>query len=300
MTSDSLHLAVKSRPAWMAAAADLLELVKPRMNLLVVTTTVVGFYMAVQHHADWLRLPATLIGTALSAAGASALNQVVERRRDALMPRTRNRPLPTGRIGSPQALGYGVGLAIGGVLLLATQVNPLTGLLAAITLSSYVLIYTPLKPITPWNTVVGAIPGAIPPMMGWTAVRGQLDPQALVLLAILFLWQIPHFLAIAILYKQDYAAAGFKMLPVVDHTLSATGRQIVLYSGALVAVSVLPSFLGMTALPYFTIAVLLGLAFLAFGMGCATTGSRADARKLFLGSIIYLPLLLAALMLNRV
>jgi protoheme IX farnesyltransferase len=269
------------------------------MNLMVVTTTVVGFYMAVQHRTDWLRLPATLLGTALSAAGASVLNQVIERRRDALMPRTRNRPLPTGRVGYPEALGYGIGLVIGGMAVLAVLVNPITAALSAFTIFSYVFVYTPLKPITPWNTIVGAIPGAVPPMMGWTAVRGQLDPQALVLLAILFLWQVPHFLAIAILYKQDYAAGGFKMLPVVDDTLSATGRQIVLFSAALLVASVLPSFLGMTSLPYFTIAVLMGLAFLSFGMGCATTGSRADARKLFLVSIIYLPLLLAAMMLNR-
>jgi protoheme IX farnesyltransferase len=283
----------------VSRTADFVELAKPRLNLMVVTTTMVGFYMAVRHQHDWLRLPATLIGTALCAAGASAINQVIERRSDALMPRTRNRPLPSGRLDPALALGFGTGLAIGGAAMLALLVNPLTATLAAITVFSYLLIYTPLKKITPWNTLIGALPGALPPAMGWTAVRGQVDPQALALLAILFMWQMPHFMAIAILYRQDYAAAGFKMLPVLDRSLSATGRQIVLFSGALVAVSVLPTFLGMTSIQYFTLAVLMGLAFLAFGMDCAATGTRAQARKLFLASIIYLPLLLAAMIGNK-
>jgi protoheme IX farnesyltransferase len=296
MTTASIQLVARPR----TAVADFIELAKPRMNLLVVATTMVGFYMAARGRGDWLRLPATLIGTAFCAAGASVLNQFFERRRDALMPRTRNRPLPTGRIQPAEALGYGIGLAIGGVGLLALLVNPVTAALAAFTILSYVVIYTPLKCLTPWNTVVGAVPGAIPPVMGWVAVRGGFGPEALALLAILFLWQIPHFMAIAILYRHDYAAAGFKMLPVVDETLSATGTQIVLFSLALLPASVLPTFIGMTSLPYFTLAVLMGLAFLAFGIGCAATGSRADARKLFLVSIVYLPLLLAAMMFSRV
>jgi heme o synthase len=290
---------VVSRPPAVAKAADFLELAKPRLNLLVITTTMVGFYMAARDRADWLRLPATLMGTALCAAGASALNQFLERRRDALMPRTRNRPLPAGRLLPAEALGYGLGLAIGGVLLLALLINALTAWLAAFTLISYVLIYTPLKPRTTWNTLIGAIPGAIPPAMGWTAVRGDLGPQAWALLIILFLWQIPHFLAIAILYRQDYAAAGFKMLPVVDRSLTSTGRHIVLFSAALVVASMMPTFLAMTSVGYLTLVVLIGLAFLSFGIGCATTGSRLDARRLFLGSIVYLPLLLALMMVNR-
>jgi protoheme IX farnesyltransferase len=299
MSDSAIQLEASARPA-AGTMADFLELIKVRMNMLVVATTMVGFYMAVREHHDWLRLPATLIGTALCAAGASATNQFIERRRDGLMPRTRNRPLPMRRMRPAGALGLGIGLGIGGVVMLAILVNLTTAFLAAFTLVSYVLIYTPLKALTPWNTIIGAIPGALPPVMGWTAVRGTLGPQALILLAILFTWQIPHFMAIAILYKQDYAAAGFKMLPVVDRTLSETGRQIVLFSIALVAVSIVPTFLGMTAIGYITLAVLMGMAFMAFAIECATTGSRADARKLFLASIIYLPLLLGAMMINRV
>jgi protoheme IX farnesyltransferase len=300
MTTTTLQLDAKVRPISVGTASDLLELVKPRMNLLVLSTTMVGFYMAARHHADWLRLPGALMGTAFCAAGASAMNQVMERRRDGLMPRTRNRPLPMRRLRPAQALGFGIGMALGGVAMLAILVNPLTAFLGALTLFSYVAIYTPLKPLTPWNTLVGALPGAIPPVMGWTAVRGELDAQAFCLLAILFVWQIPHFMAIAILYKQDYAAAGFKMLPVVDSTLAETGRQIVLFSIALVPVSMLPSFLGMTSINYITPAVLLGLAFLAFGMECASSGTRREARKLFIASIIYLPVLLGFMMFNRI
>jgi heme o synthase len=296
MTTTTLQLDARPR----SAAADILELTKPRMNLLVLATTAVGFFMAAHARADWMRLPATLIGTAFCAAGASVLNQFVERRRDGLMPRTRNRPLPTGRINPAEALGIGLGAAFGGVALLTLLVSPLTAALAAFTILSYVIIYTPLKCLTPWNTVVGAVPGAIPPVIGWVAARGSFGPGALALFAILFLWQIPHFLAIAILYRHDYAAAGFKMLPVVDATLSATGREIVLFSVALLPASVLPTFFGMASLPYFEAAVLMGLAFLSFGIGCATTGSRNDARKLFLVSIIYLPLLLVAMMCCRV
>jgi len=300
MTSTTVQLGEKAIASRPSALADFLELIKVRMNLLVVTTTVVGFYMAVRQHTDWMRLPATLIGTAFCAAGASALNQCIERRRDALMPRTRNRPLPMRRLRVAEALGCGLGMAFGGVAMLAILVNPLTALLAAFTLFSYVAVYTPLKPLTPWNTMIGAIPGAIPPVMGWTAVRGSLGPEAFTLLAILFLWQVPHFMAIAILYKQDYAAAGFKMLPVVDGSLSRTGRQIILCSAALVIVSMIPTFLGMTSIGYITPAVLLGLAFMSFAIECASTGLRTDARKLFIASIVYLPLLLGVMMFNRI
>jgi heme o synthase len=289
-----------SRSPALARASDYLELAKPRMNLLVVTTTMVGYYMAVRGRTDWLKVPATLLGTALCAGGASVLNQFAERSFDALMVRTRNRPLAARRFEPAEALGFGVGLALGGTAMLALLVNPLTAFLAAFTLVSYVLIYTPLKRRTTLNTIVGALPGAIPPMIGWTAVRGEISPQALALLAILFLWQMPHFLAIAILYRQDYAAAGFRMLPCVDRSLKLTGQQIILFNLALIPATMLPTMLGMAGQFYFTVAVLGGLAFLSFGMGCAASGSRADARKLFLFSIIYLPVLLAVMMLDRV
>jgi protoheme IX farnesyltransferase len=278
---------------------DFYELTKPRMNFLVLITTLVGFYMAGQARIDWRLLLATLVGTAMTAAGASVLNQVVERDLDARMPRTRNRPLPAGRVGVGEAWVFGVALAVGGVATLALCVNVLTALLGAFTLLTYVAVYTPLKRVTTLNTVLGAVPGAVPPVMGFTAATGALSPAALALFAILFIWQMPHFLAIAILYRRDYALAGFKMLPVVDADLSATGRQIVLYATALVPVSLSPVYAGVAGQAYFVAAVMLGLAFLSFGVSCATTGKRDDARKLFFASILYLPVLLGVMMLDR-
>ena len=281
---------------------DFYELTKPRMNFLVLVTTLVGFYMAVGGaggHVRWALLLPTLIGTALCAAGASVLNQFVERDLDKLMPRTRNRPVPAGRIAPGEALVTGVVFGAAGVATLALCVNVLTAMLGGLTLLLYVLLYTPLKRVTTLNTVVGAIPGAIPPLMGFTAVDDALSPGALALFAILFIWQMPHFLAIAILYKRDYALGGFKMLPVVDADLNFTSRQIVLYATALVPVSLMPSLIGVAGAVYFAFAVLSGLAFLSFGVSCATSKTRVDARKLFFASIIYLPALLGVMMLDR-
>jgi len=239
---------------------DFYELTKPRMNFLVVCTTAVGFAMA-PHHGHWIILLHAIIGTALTAASASVLNQHVERGYDALMPRTRNRPLPGGRIAPGEALLCGVVFGILGVAYLLFMVNVLTALLGAITLASYVWVYTPMKRYSSLNTIVGAVPGAIPPMMGWAAATGSLGPQALALFAILFLWQMPHFLAIAILYKRDYEAGGFKMLPVVDPALRITSRMIVLYGMALLPASLFPVGIGMAGNLYLTGAVLLSLAF---------------------------------------
>jgi protoheme IX farnesyltransferase len=286
-------------PTAPSRARDFYELTKPRMNFLVVITTLVGYYMARGEARPWWLLLQTLLGTALTAAGASVLNQFVERELDAQMPRTRKRPLPAGRVAPREALAIGVGLGIAGVIWLAVAVNLLTAILGALTLLSYVLVYTPLKRITTLNTVIGAVPGAIPPVMGFTAAQGALSPEALVLFGILFLWQMPHFLAIAILYRDDYARAGFRMLPCVDKDLRCTGRQIVLYGIALIPISLLPANLHMAGAVYFTFAMLMGLAFLSFGISCATTGSRSDARKLFFASIAYLPLLLAVMMLDK-
>ncbi|MEA2734566.1 MAG: heme o synthase, partial [Humisphaera sp.] len=227
------------------------------------------------------------------------LNQFIERDLDKLMPRTRNRPVPAGRIAPGEALVAGIVLGAAGVTTLALFVNVLTALLGVLTLLSYVLIYTPLKRKTTLNTVIGAIPGAIPPVMGFTAVDNALSPAAIALFAILFIWQMPHFLAIAILFKRDYALAGFKMLPVVDEDLSVTGRQIVLYSVALVPVTLMPVQVGLAGQAYFAVALMLGLAFLSFGISCATSKTRLDARKLFFASIIYLPALLGVMMLDR-
>lgn len=280
-------------------ARDFYELTKPRMNFLVVCTTAVGYAMA-PHHGHWMTLLHAIIGTALTAASASVLNQIIERDYDALMPRTRNRPLPQGRVSTTEALAYGVLMGIAGIGYLLLTVNLLTALLGAITLASYVWIYTPMKRHSSLNTVVGAVPGAIPPMMGWAAATGALGPQAIALFAILFLWQMPHFLAIAILYKRDYQAGGFKMLPVVDPGLHTTSRMIVLYGMALLPASLLPVGAGMAGSVYLTGAVLLGLAFFSYCISCAVSKERIDAKKLFFASIIYLPVLFGIMMIDKV
>ena len=280
--------------------ADFYELTKPRMNALVVVTTAVGFYMGVRRgFVDWGLLAHCLIGTAMAAAGASVLNQYVERGHDAKMRRTSGRPLPAGRVSPVEAMLMGVMLCAGGTLYLAALVNPLTAALGAVTIASYVFLYTPMKRWTTLCTVVGAVPGAIPPMMGWTAATDSLSPQAWALFGLLFFWQMPHFLAIAVLYRDDYARGGFKMLPVVDEDLLVTGRQMVLYGTALVPVSLLPVALRMAGGVYLLAAVALGAAFLGFGIQCAVRKRRSDARRLFLASILYLPAVLAAMMLDK-
>jgi protoheme IX farnesyltransferase len=287
-------------PAAPSRLVDFYELTKPRMNFLVVITTMVGFYMASPGSIDWLRLLHTILGTVMCAASSAVLNQLIERDHDAKMPRTKNRPLPAGRILPREAAVYGLALGVFGVIYLAIAVNVLTAILGLATMSIYLLVYTPLKRITSLNTVVGAIPGAIPPLMGFTAVNNAISMESLALLAILFFWQMPHFLAIAILYKHDYEAGGFKMLPCVDREQRLTNLMILLYTIALLPVSLLPALLGMSGIAYFTAALLLGLAFFSYGVTCATTRQRTDARQLFFASIIYLPLLLAAMMLDKI
>lgn len=279
--------------------ADFIDLTKPRMNFLIVITTAVGYYMAVRYSFEWVKLLHTLLGTLLTASAAGVLNQYAERCYDARMRRTATRPLPTRRVTPREALLFGLVLSVVGIAYLALSVNLLTAILGAFTLLSYVFIYTPLKRHTSLNTVIGAVPGAIPPVMGWTAVHGALSPEALTLFAILFIWQMPHFLAIAILYKDDYAAGGFKMLPVIDPGLHATSRQITLYSLWLIPITLMPVLLHMAGVIYFVLAMLLGLSFLSFGLSAAATRTRSDARKLFLASILYLPLLLAVLMIDK-
>jgi len=279
--------------------SDYLELCKPRLNLLVVITTAVGFYMGAGPNVVWMLLLHVIIGTALTAAGASALNQLIERRHDGLMPRTRTRPLPAGRVQPIEALILGVTLGLGGVAYLSTFVNPLTAGLGALTMLSYLFVYTPSKRMTTLNTVIGAIPGAIPPMMGVTAAQDAITPAAIVLFAILFVWQMPHFLAIAVLYHEDYSAGGFKMLPSRDPAFRTTRSMIVQYGLALIPVSLLPCAITLCGPIYCIAAVILGLGFLAFGIRCARHCGRSEARALFFASIIYLPLLLTALMLDK-
>jgi protoheme IX farnesyltransferase len=291
--------AAEERPSRLV---DYYELTKPRMNFLIVVTTMVGYYMASGPSPDpwhWLGMLHVLLGTALTASAAGVFNQYIEREYDALMPRTRNRPLPAGRLTRGEARAFGFLLGVGGVGYLARCVNLLTAGLGAFTLLSYVFIYTPVKRRSTLNTIIGAVPGALPPVMGWTAYHNTLSREALVLFAILFVWQIPHFLAIAILYCKDYKAGGFKMLPVVDPGLYATSRQIIVYSLALIPVTLVPVIVGMAGTVYLLAATALGIGFLGFGLHCARTKSRADARKLFFASIIYLPLLFAFMMINR-
>ena len=292
--------AVQTRPRAAVAASDLAELVKARLSLLTLATAMAGFALGVREAWDWLLLSATLAGTALSAAGAAALNQWWEREHDGLMKRTRQRPLPAGRMASSDAFIAGLVLSFAGVACLALFANVLSAALAAATIVFYILVYTPLKRVTTLNTIIGAVPGALPPLIGWTAARGSIDAEGLTLFAILFLWQMPHFLAIAWLYRDDYAQAGFKMLSEGDESGVMTGRQAVVYSLALLAVSLLPSvFFGYSAL-YFYGALALGVGFTALaGKFAVSGGSVPAARALFLGSIAYLPLLLGLMVLAR-
>ena len=292
--------AVQTRPRAATAAADLMELVKARLSLLTVATAMAGFALGVKDTWTWLLLASTLAGTALSAAGAAALNQWWERDLDARMKRTQDRPLPGGRMAASDALITGAVLSVSGVLILALFANLLAAFLAAATIIFYILIYTPLKRVTELNTIVGAVPGALPPLIGWAAARGSINAEGLTLFAILFLWQMPHFLAIAWLYRADYAQAGFKMLSENDETGAVTGRQAFIYALALLAVSLLPSVFFDYSAIYFYGALLLGAGFASMAANFAVSGgSIPAARWLFLGSIAYLPLLLGLMVLAR-
>ena len=281
-------------------ALDFLELTKPRVSLMVLVTMFVGFYLGSEHGAGYLRLIETLIGTALAAGGTLALNQFLERRADALMARTRHRPLPDGRMQPTEALLFGVGLAAAGLLILALTVNALSALVTASIVGSYLFIYTPLKQRSSLCGVVGAVPGALPPVIGWTAATGGLSIEAWVLFAIMFFWQIPHTLAIARLYRDDFAKAGIQFLPVIESDGWTTGRQIITHSLALLVVSLLPTLLGLAGTVYFLAALLLGSGFLWYGIGLAISQSLAAARRLLLASLIYLPLLLVVMALDRI
>ncbi len=276
------------------------ELTKPRLTLLVLVTTAAGAYMASSGAVDPWLVARTLLGTWLVAAGASALNQVMERDADALMRRTQSRPIPSGRMELLEALRFGIALSVAGLVALALGVNLLTSVLAAVTLASYLFLYTPMKRRTALCTLVGAVPGAIPPMIGWAAVRGTLTVEAWVLFAVLFLWQLPHFLAIAWLYREDYERAGFPMLPVIEPDGGSTARQAVLYAAALLPVSLLPTLLGLSGAVYFIGALLLGIAFLVIGSGLLSERTRVRAVRLFVASIAYLPLLLALMVCDKV
>lgn len=280
--------------------ADYVMLFKPRVAVLVLFTVASGAMLAARGVPEYpVELLHTLFGTALVAAGASALNQLLERHSDALMLRTENRPLPAGRILPGEVLIVGVGLGLVGVLYLALTLHrPWASLVAGFTYLSYVFLYTPLKRKTPLNTLVGAMPGALPPVIGWVAVRGKLDPEAAALFLIVFLWQVPHFLAIAWIYREDYARAGLCMLPVLDRDGIETGRQMVRYCLVLIPASLVPVALGLAGPLYLVGALGLGIAFLTYAIGFVQASSNLQARRVLRASLIYLPALLALLLLD--
>lgn len=281
-------------------AADFLALTRPRVVLMVLVTTLVGFYVASSGAPDYVRLVQTLLGLGLAAGGTLALNQYLERDVDARMERTRLRPLPAGRLQPFEALVFGMGITGGGLISLALLVNILTASVTAISVVSYLFLYTPLKRKTSLCSVVGAVPGALPPVIGWAAARGDLGLEAWVLFAILFLWQIPHSLAIARLYRDDYARAGIRVLPVVEPDGASTGRQIVTNCLALLAVGLLPTLIGLTGSVYFLGAFALGIGFLGCGVGLAVSRSETAARRLLLASLLYLPMQLTLMALDKV
>jgi len=276
-----------------------LELTKPRVTLMVLITTLVGFYLGAQGEVNALLLLHTLLGTALVAGGTSALNQYLERDIDAKMRRTQNRPLPTGRLTPRQALIFACSIAFIGLIYLVLAVNLLTASLAAATLISYAFMYTPLKQKTSLSTLVGAIPGALPPVGGWAAARNDLSIEAWVLFTILFLWQLPHVLAISWLYSEDYKRGGFPLLPILDPQGKSTSRQIISNCLALLPVSLLPTIIGLAGPVYFVGAFILGLIFLGFGILVAIEKNNLSARRLMLASLAYLPALLGLLTFDK-
>jgi protoheme IX farnesyltransferase len=279
--------------------SDYLALTKPRVTLMVVITMAFGFYLGARGEMEWFLFLHAVIGTALVAGGTSALNQYFERDIDAKMQRTKNRPLPTGRLRPQEALIFSIAISVAGIVQLMLAVNWLTASLATLTLISYVFLYTPLKQKSSLSTVVGAIPGALPPLGGWTAARGELSLEGWVLFAILFLWQLPHFLAIAWIYREDYRRGGLPMLTVVDPDGDSAGRQIISNCLALLPVSLLPTILGMAGRLYFIGALALSLFFLGCGIAVMRHRTNADVRRLLRASLVYLPMLLALMALDK-
>jgi protoheme IX farnesyltransferase len=304
LTSALEHRApVQPSPAaslhWSAKLADYWVLTKPEVNFLVIISALVGFYLGTRGSLDLMLLVHTMLGTLLVASGTATLNQYMERDDDGQMRRTSKRPLPAGRLAPWEALAFGLLLSAGGGAYLWLAVNPLSSFLALFTLATYLLIYTPLKKKTPWCTFIGAFPGAMPPLIGWAAVRGSLSLEAWILYAILFLWQFPHFLAIAWMYRDDYARAGFQMLPAGDGEGRAMGRRVLGYSLALVPVSLMPTLVGEAGWLYFFGALALSLLLVRSGAQLAFARSNVLAKRLLMASVFYLPLVFALLMIDR-
>jgi protoheme IX farnesyltransferase len=287
---------------------DYIALTKPRVTWLILMSTGIGYFFGMSSAGgwrgfwagiSWFSLLNTIVGTGLIASGTAALNQFFERDADGRMRRTAKRPLPAGRLEEGPAFAFGIGLAVAGFFELWLCVNLLAGLCGAFTLAMYLFIYTPMKRRTWWSTTVGAIPGAMPPVIGYAASAGVLDREALALAAILFVWQFPHFYAIAWMYKEDYAKAGIRMLPVVEPDCRSTARQIVLFGIALIPVSLIPAAFGMSGAIYFAGALALGLWFLYSGVRVALDRTLARARGVLMASVLYLPLIYGLMLLDR-
>ena len=289
---------------------DYVELMKPELTFLSVLSALCGFYLGTHGTFQWWLFFHVAMGTTLLGGGAGALNQYIERSYDALMKRTERRPLPAGRLLPAEALIFGCALAVAGLMELTLCTNLLTGFLGALTFTTYIFLYTPLKRITPFSTIVGGIPGALPPMMGWTAVRNEVTVEAWILFAILFCWQMPHFFSLAWMYRKDYARAGFKMLTVIDSDGHKTGNQILFFTIALLPATVMTTVLGLTGTFYGITAMLIGVAFLAYGVllrhhtrnGHVQDSQKANlyARKLFFASLVYLPVLMLVMSIDKV
>lgn len=288
------------RPTFREQLAAYYDLTKPGITRMVLITAAVGFYVASRGGIDVTLLLHTLVGTGLAASGTNALNQWAERTQDAQMKRTANRPLPSGRLSSRNALLFAWGISIAGMVYLSWFVNLTTAIVVVISLSSYVFIYTPLKRKTWVSTLIGAVPGALPIVAGWTATGQPLSMGAWVLFGIMFLWQMPHFYALAWIYREDYGRAGFQMLTVVDSTGRRAARHSLLFAAALIPISILPAVLGMAGLAYLIGASVLGIAFLILTTGMLKTPSERVAWRIFTGSIIYLPLLLLLMVVDKV
>jgi protoheme IX farnesyltransferase len=287
---------------------DYIELTKPRITWLILMSTGIGYFFGLPHAATWLdflkgisllSLLHTVVGTGLIASGTAALNQWYEREADRKMKRTAMRPLPAGKLPAGRALAFGIALSVAGFAELWLGVNLLSGLIGAFTLASYLFLYTPLKQRTWWSTTIGAIPGAMPPMIGYAAAAGTITRESWVLFAILFLWQFPHFYSIAWMYKEDYARAGIRMLPVVEPDCRSTARQIVLFGLALVPVSLAPAMLGMSGRIYLVGALVLGLWFLYSGVRVAVDRTVLRARAVLITSVLYLPLIYGLMLIDR-
>jgi len=279
--------------------SDYIALTKPRLNFLVVVTSAAGYYLGSVASINLWDMAQAVVGTALVAGGAAVLNQVYERDTDAKMRRTLARPLPDHRVTAGDATIFGLTLSIAGIALLAFGANTLAALLALATLVVYLMIYTPMKRRSSAATLVGAVPGALPPLIGWAAAHGTVTIGGWTLFAIVFLWQIPHFMAIAWMYRDDYRSAGFPMLPVIEPEGRRTGSHALWFAVALLPVSLAPTFVGLSGWTYFAIALILSVALLVLSIRFAATRSETSARRLFFGSITYLPLIWAAMILNH-